>query len=111
MGEGTCEGTHSPSVVTTFQAAKTSSASSQTRPLIRSSSAIEVIARVLVRRPLAVLWFSPPRSRFSWTLLRQLHRSLPRSSTRRQVSNCSGRSPLCTGSGKRIANARSANYR
>jgi hypothetical protein len=67
MGEGTREGTLSLSAAPTCQAARTSSASSQTRPLIRTSSAIEVIARVLVLRPLAVRWLNPPRSRFSWT--------------------------------------------
>lgn len=56
----------------TCQAAKTSSATSQTRPLIRTSSAIEVIARVLVLRPLAVRWLNPPRSRFSWTYVEDL---------------------------------------
>jgi len=47
------------------QAAKTSSARSQTWPLIRKSSAIEVMARVRVRRPLGVRRLSPPRSKFS----------------------------------------------
>jgi hypothetical protein len=92
------------------QAAKTSSARSQTRPLIRKSSAIEVMARVRLRCPLTVRRLNPPRSRFSWTLLRQVHRSFPTSSTRRHVRSCAGRSPLCAGSGKRIAIARSANW-
>jgi len=39
MGEGTCEGTLSLSVERSCQAAKTSSARSQTRLLIRTSSA------------------------------------------------------------------------
>ena len=72
MGEGTCEGTLSRNTGPTCQAAKTSSASSQIRPLIRTSSAIEVIARVLVRLPLAVRWLNPPRSRFSWTYVERL---------------------------------------
>ena len=49
-----------------------------------------MIRRVRIIRPAAHRRCSPPPIRFSWTLLRTLQRSSPRSCGRRLVSNCTG---------------------
>src|SRR6266702_1499080 len=59
-GEKAPQGTLSPEASTTHQAINTCSARSHSRLLILTSSRIDVIRRVLARRPLGAKRLSPP---------------------------------------------------